>query len=327
MKHMMEMDPVLANEWFVVMKSEELREDPKQVVIMGERVVVFRTRKGIYAFKDLCIHRGCALSIGKVADDNIVCPYHGWKFNSQGQCVDIPAQKKGTPIPLKAKAIKYLCEEKYGLVWVCIGDPQYPIPKFDEFSKEGYISYVNGPFKIKSSGPRIIENFLDFTHLMWVHQGILSETHYSEVPGYQVREIEGQLITDEVVIYEYESPPSREIVPVTYVKIAMRPLIGFLRKSTPSGEKNCIMLAAFPLDHETSIVYKIHAQNFNLQMDVSQISPANDIVMQQDIVILENVKPEELPLDLQVELSLKSDQMSIAYRKWLLALGVTMGTA
>lgn len=48
----------LCNEWHPVCKAEELLEDPKQVFVLGERVVIFRNEKGVHAFKDLCIHRG-----------------------------------------------------------------------------------------------------------------------------------------------------------------------------------------------------------------------------------------------------------------------------
>lgn len=56
----------LWNEWHPVCKAEELQDDPKQVFVLGERVAIFRNEKGVHAFKDLCIHRGAALSLGKV---------------------------------------------------------------------------------------------------------------------------------------------------------------------------------------------------------------------------------------------------------------------
>ncbi|TDG00991.1 aromatic ring-hydroxylating dioxygenase subunit alpha [Paenibacillus piri] len=320
------MDEVLVNEWFAVLKSEEVKEAPVQVVVMGERVVVFRTSKGIHAFKDLCIHRGSALSIGTVKNDTLVCPYHGWQYDSDGNCVCIPAQAKGASIPLKARAQTYVCEEKYGLVWVCLGAPAAPIPEIEPYADPAFSTHVFGPYRINSSSARVIENFLDYSHLMWVHQGYLSDPEYSEIANYGVNRVNGRLVTDEVTIFEFDfDDPDRALIPVVYVKEAYRPLTAFLEKRFGAGRVMCILMASCPIDEQTSVTYTVHAINFD-PGEISEYMAVNDAVMMQDMVILENQKPEELPLDLQAELSLKSDLMSIAYRKWLAECGVKLGT-
>ncbi|RTE09141.1 aromatic ring-hydroxylating oxygenase subunit alpha [Paenibacillus whitsoniae] len=320
-------DEVLANEWFAVLKSEELEASPKQVLIMGQRVVVFRTRKGVHAFKDLCIHRGSALSIGTVENDTIVCPYHGWQYDGEGHCVCIPAQSRSAAIPTKAKATVYHSEEKYGLIWVCLGTPSAPIPDLEPYRDPAFSTYTFGPYRVESSAARVIENFLDFSHLMWVHQGYLSDRAFSEMANYQVHRKEGRLVTDEVIVHEYNLEAShREFIPVTYVKEAYRPLTAFLTKTFGTGRIMCILMVSCPIDAHTSVTYTVHAINFDPGKLADYIA-MNDAVMMQDVQILENQKPEELPLDLQAELSLKSDLLSIAYRKWLAELGVKMGTA
>ncbi|MDF2960478.1 MAG: Rieske protein [Paenibacillus sp.] len=320
-------DEVLANEWFAVLKSEEVKDAPVQVIIMGQRIVVFRTSKGIHAFKDLCIHRGSALSIGSVMNDTIVCPYHGWQYDADGKCVCIPAQSKDASIPLKAKAKVYSCMEKYGLIWVCTGNPVNAVPDLASYTNPEFSTHVFGPYRINSSAARVIENFLDYSHLMWVHQGYLSDPEYSEIPSYGVHRVDGRLVTDEVTVYEYDfDDPNRGLIPVVYVKEAYRPLIAFLKKRFGPGHEMCILMISCPLNENTSVTYTVHAINFD-PGDMKQYIELNDAVMNQDMIILENQKPEELPLDLQAELSLKSDQMSIAYRKWLAELGVIMGTA
>ena len=75
--------------------------------------------------RDLCIHRGTALSLGWVADDCIVCPYHAWRSDATGACVHIP-QSKHVTIPAKARPPVYRCQEPSGLTWVCL--PQVPPP-------------------------------------------------------------------------------------------------------------------------------------------------------------------------------------------------------
>lgn len=111
-------DEVLRNDWIVVCKEEDVKEQPLQQIVLGERIVLFRNRKGIHAFKDLCIHRGAALSLGCVKDDQLVCPYHGWQYDDEGHCTKIPQLPEGKQISQKAQAFKYGCKVAYGFVWV-----------------------------------------------------------------------------------------------------------------------------------------------------------------------------------------------------------------
>jgi len=89
-------DKALLAHWHVVGLSSDLTDEPLQVELMGERVVLWRQKSEILAFRDLCIHRGTALSLGKIEDGCLVCPYHGWRYDTSGQCVHIPAQGEPT---------------------------------------------------------------------------------------------------------------------------------------------------------------------------------------------------------------------------------------
>jgi len=325
----MAIDEALRHEWFAVLKSGDVKEAPVQVVVMNERVVVFRTKKGVHAFKDLCIHRGSALSLGKVEGDTIRCPYHGWQYDTDGRCVCIPAQPARAAIPKKAAAQVYGCEEKYGLIWVSLGAPAGGVPDFAEYEDGKHATYLAGPYVIKATAPRIIENFLDYSHLMWVHEGVLGDSSHPEIQDHKIHRIDGGLVSDEVVIHEYaEIQGDRKLVPNVYVKKAPRPMAGYLHKRINSGDTELSsMIVATPVDERTTLSYLLIAQNFDMALGEESMLETTDIVMRQDVEILENQRPEELPLDLQAELSLKSDQMSIAYRQWLAELGVRWGTA
>ena len=77
--------------WHPVAYAHELKDAPAAATLLGEAVVVWRTRDGrAHAMRDLCIHRGTALSLGWVADDCLVCPYHAWRYDASGACVRIP---------------------------------------------------------------------------------------------------------------------------------------------------------------------------------------------------------------------------------------------
>lgn len=321
-------DTVLLNEWHAVMNAEDLKERPIQVKILGERVVVFRAGGGVHAFKDLCIHRGTALSLGRVENDTLVCLYHGWKFNAKGECVCIPAQPPGASIPLRARAEAYSCREQYGMIWICIGKAESPVPHYEEYDDPAYRTVCCGPYKANAAAPRVVENFLDFSHLMWVHQGYLGDPEYAEVADHHVHRIDGRLVTDEIPIYQPCADASGKSTMNLYVKEAIRPLTARLRKrNAETGETIGMLLQAVPVETNKTVAFILVSRNFAHDIDDEKFISFQNLVMGQDIEILESQKPEELPLDLQAELSHKSDQLSIAYRRWLSELGVTIGTA
>ena len=86
------MDEVLKRQWHPVSMAKDLTENkPISSIVMGEDVVVWRADNKICAWKNLCPHRGTALSLGKVCNNRIRCAYHGWEFNAEGQCEHIPS--------------------------------------------------------------------------------------------------------------------------------------------------------------------------------------------------------------------------------------------
>ncbi len=154
-------DPRLLGEWFAVAWSREVQ--PGQLLarrLLGRDVVLWRAADGIHCWRDLCIHRGAQLSLGKVCGERLICPYHAWEYGTNGQCVHIPSQR-GQPPPAKARAQTYHARERYGIVWVCVGEPQASLPQFAVADDPAYRLILSGPYFFKAKGPRVIENFLD----------------------------------------------------------------------------------------------------------------------------------------------------------------------
>ena len=84
-------DPVLRNDWHVV--AESSRAAPGVVLsarLLGQDLVLWRTSEGVCAWQDLCLHRGAKLSGGRIQDNCLICPYHGWNYDAGGRCVRIP---------------------------------------------------------------------------------------------------------------------------------------------------------------------------------------------------------------------------------------------
>ncbi|MCB0155686.1 MAG: Rieske (2Fe-2S) protein, partial [Anaerolineae bacterium] len=116
-------DPVLINDWHVIAPASELPEGSLLAArLLGEDIVLWRLNGQVLAWQDLCLHRGTRLSLGKIERERVVCPYHGWTYDGTGQCVHIPAHPEQTP-PAKAQVKRYQAQEKYGLIWVSLGQP------------------------------------------------------------------------------------------------------------------------------------------------------------------------------------------------------------
>ena len=126
----------LSQYWHPIVESSALTDQPQRCTLLGEHLVAFRAPDGVAVFKDLCIHRGTALSLGWARDGRIVCPYHGWEYDRSGACVRIPSLPEGAAVPARARAIAYRAEERYGLVWVAMEDPVAPIPGFPQNEPE-----------------------------------------------------------------------------------------------------------------------------------------------------------------------------------------------
>jgi phenylpropionate dioxygenase-like ring-hydroxylating dioxygenase large terminal subunit len=320
-------DPVLEHEWLIAAHSSDVTDKPLQRFILGEQIVVWRNSSGVHAFKDLCVHRGTALSLGRVCNNALVCPYHAWEYDSSGQCVKIPAQPLEMTIPTKARATAYPCKEQYGFIWVCLGKPQHDIPRYDELHDETFRTVLCGPYTVPAEAPRVIENFLDVSHLMFVHEGFLGVPSHAQIPEHHVNEKDGRLVSDTIRIFQPDPDGRGKVVTNNYVYEIVRPMVvRFTKSDDTSPDIFSIMLLVTPSKERETTAYMLLSRNYGFDMDDNIFVDFQDKIFSQDLAILESQRPEELPLDLQQELHLKSDRLAIAYRQYLTRLGVKVGT-
>ena len=180
-------DPVLLNDWHPVVTVAELEETPViGTRLLDEDIVVWRAGDQVHAWRDSCVHRGTKLSLGKIIDDACIqCPYHGWVYDSEGQCIRIPAIPDHTP-PTQARIKTFEVREAYELVWVCMGKPANEIPPFPEWDKPDFRKLLCGPHPVQTSGPRIIENFsMSHTSRTFTKTSLGTQEH-TEVIDYEV---------------------------------------------------------------------------------------------------------------------------------------------
>lgn len=318
-------DSVLLNDWHIVARVADLPEGkPVGVRLLDEDIVLWRIHGRTHAWRDLCVHRGTKLSLGRVEHDTLICPYHGWRYNEEGRCVRFPAHPDQKP-PATASATVYHVQEKYDWVWVCPGEPANDIPEFPQWGQAGFHIVHCGPYTIEASAPRAIENFLDVTHFPFVHQGLLGDPEHAELAEYVVETTAQGIIARDIRVWQPDPDGLGNEGYETYTYQVLRPLTAYFIKS--SGETCFAMLfSATAVAERRSVLWMYVAMNYGDLTD-EQISAFQAEIIKQDIPVVESQRPELLPLDLQAELHLRSDRAAIAYRKWLNELGMTFGTA
>jgi len=317
-------DPVLANDWHVVARSEDVKKEQLSAArLLKEDLVLWRCGGEAKVWRDLCIHRGTRLSLGRVANDTVACGYHGWTYDREGKCVRIPAHPDQQP-PAKARVTTYQAKERYGFVWACLGEPKKDIPEFPDWDVSGYTRIYCGPYRYKASGPRAIENFLDVAHFPFVHEGLLGDPVHAEIPDYEpIIEPDG-VTAKSIAVWQPDPEGTGTPSVVTYTYRVLRPLTAYLAKETKENRYTLLMTVT-PVDEVESIAWMVIAANY-AHDQIERLRAFQDKIVSQDVPVVESQRPELLPLDLQAELHLRSDRMSIAYRKWLRQIGLSFGT-
>ena len=164
---------ILKNFWYVADLSSAITNKPKRITMLEQDFVLYRDTKGkVVALHDLCIHCGAALSKGWVEGDYICCPYHGWKYQSDGTCIEIPTNPPDTPIPQRAQINSYPTQEQYGWVWLFLGDlpeaERPPLPPLPEFGDDRW-RVIYGEFPWNAPYNLVLEHGIDFSHQPFIH--------------------------------------------------------------------------------------------------------------------------------------------------------------
>ena len=318
-------DPVLVNDWHVVAYAPAIEEGkPVGVRLLEEDVVLWRVGEEIHAWRDLCLHRGTKLSLGRVENCMLICPYHGWTYNEKGRCIRFPAHPEQKP-PSKAQTTVYRVQQKYDWVWVSLGNPVHDVPEFPQWDNAAFRKVYCGPYTINASGPRVIENFLDVTHFPYVHEGLLGDPAHADLNDYSVETTAAGVTAKDIAVWQPDPDGTGQGARVNYTYKVLRPLTAYFVKSS-AGPSFAMLFTITPVAERISTAHMYVAMDYGDLTD-EQVRQFQDTIIKQDIPIVESQRPELLPLDLQAELHLRSDRTAIAYRKWLRELGVTIGTA
>jgi len=322
-------DPVLLNDWHPVALCSRIATGAITATdLLDTRIALWRDSAGaIHAWEDRCPHRGTRLSLGAIEaspqGDTLRCAYHGWRFDGEGHCRHIPALPDLQPVQLKARAGIFHTQEKYGMVWVCTGTPDSSAPpRFPEFADERLRKVWCGPYDVQSSGPRIVENFLDMAHFAFVHDGILGVPEQAAIADYTVETFDDADYGSGVWAKQCRAwqPQASKAATggsdIDYTYRVVRTLTAILTKHPPGGVVEAIALLPQPLTETTTRVWIIMALD-DFTSDDDALRAFQDTIFLQDLPILESQFPARLPLIPGAEVSVACDRMSLAYRSYL----------
>ncbi|MBU6427923.1 MAG: aromatic ring-hydroxylating dioxygenase subunit alpha [Cyanobacteria bacterium REEB65] len=183
--------------WYVAAESNELASKPLPRDLCGDKLVLFRSADGkAAALRDRCAHRGVALSGGNLSRGCLRCPYHGWKYDETGHCVEIPANLPGDPIPSGATIPAFPVIEQDGYIWIWPGnkEPDRPPLRLEHYQQPGW-SATRLRAEVACPAANVVENFIDNPHTGYIHGGLF-RTPASHLSHHRIRTLEDGVVID-----------------------------------------------------------------------------------------------------------------------------------
>jgi phenylpropionate dioxygenase-like ring-hydroxylating dioxygenase large terminal subunit len=297
------------NLWYVAEQSERLADEPLRVRMLGRDFVLFRAGDGkVACLSDVCPHRGSSLARGRCdADGTVRCPFHGWSFDAAGHCTRIPSQADPErDVPPGAKVDAYPVEERYGLIWVFLGDdPEgaLPIPDIAEYDDPDWRGqHYADTWHANLHWSKMTD--LDHVHLPVVHGIDFGGDNPNRPPAHQVElfdggfrtEIRGHTPPSARSFKEYEGKRSGAVSKLAFYLsgFTLRGQVWFAGEA--AGMCNLFYEISTPIDEERTRMYYLFFRNFYLE-------PKNDAMhvqrnlknVFQDKANAESIMPKRAP--------------------------------
>ena len=160
--------------WIPALKSDELPAPdcpPTRLRLLGEDLIGFRTTSGrVGIVVNACPHRGASLFFGRNEEEGLRCVYHGWKFDCEGNCLDMPSEPAESNFKSKVRVRAYAAAERNGVIWAYMGPRETPppLPEIEPNVMEGGSVQK---FLRDCSWLQSFEGDLDTTHIGFLHFG------------------------------------------------------------------------------------------------------------------------------------------------------------
>ncbi|MCJ8332423.1 MAG: Rieske 2Fe-2S domain-containing protein [Lentisphaeria bacterium] len=292
----------LRKTWQPVANSDALAiGDLIHYKLLNVDLVIARFETGLLAADQACPHKGMRLELGCIEKGELQCPYHGWRFNQQGECTKIPSLENPPCERLQSAHLNnYDVEERYGMIWVKLDkDEITPLPNIPEFENSDWHYLVAEPMFFDAGFRREIENYLDMTHFAFAHKNSL---------GLAAKEIMPEMdIVETADGYEMNAPfpalQNPDEIPGKLQEAHHRKQHGYMpnfttiRQSFHDGDERVLVHIPSPNTEESCTVFWALAisPDFDGPAPEKQIEFAIN-VLNEDRLMCENQRPKEVPL-------------------------------
>ncbi|BBF78155.1 aromatic ring-hydroxylating dioxygenase subunit alpha [Acinetobacter ursingii] len=322
---------ILSQHWYPVARIEDVSTQPQQVTLLDVKMALYKTESGdIHLVRDICPHRGVPLTKGWVEGEEIVCPYHGLRYNAAGQCTKIPAQPELTKISDRFRLSKFPVVQKYGLIWTSIQNHDVEsahFPVLDTWEDPTHQAILPPYVDIAGSSGRQLEGFIDVAHFAWVHHEAFASRENPVVPKYSTIKTDYGLQTEYVSDVSNYPHGLQHLAPEGFlwkrVFDVYPPFSAILTVHFPHDGILKILNACCPMSHNKTRLFVPLTRNFDTTGDLQAVYDFNAQIFAEDQDMVEAQKPEELPLDLMMEAHFEADRSSTMYRRILADLGLS----
>ena len=216
--------------WYAVLSSRELTSKPVGKTRFGRRLVFWRDRTGLpRCLEDRCPHRGAALSLGRVKDGTLACRFHGFRFDGEGRCTQVPAEDNWQ-IPDSLRVQTYMVREHQEMIWLWRGPEVAPeaLPAVPHQTRlDGFVFGETSQIW-PTHHTRCMEAVLDYSHLPFVHTKTLGVFRRNPVTKVEVSDIQ-----DGIRVSLMQKGKVRHLIEMTYPSIWLQPLFsGYMMSTT-----------------------------------------------------------------------------------------------
>lgn len=319
----------LQDHWYPVAEIAAVT-GPTNVRLLGADYVLWPSGDDTFALADpFCPHRSAHLGGGWVDGGDIVCPYHGWRFDGTGHCSFIPQMDEGLPVPPRAALRTYPALARYGMVWVCVG--AHPVSDEPPVWREA-VDHPEWRFHVeffepwRVAAPRIIDNNLDASHVAYVHRSTFGDPDDALLPvpaleptptgGFVARL--GTVQKGVGVQNGGSGDEATRFDRVTETEL-LAPLVTRTRlRYGGAAHDYCFFGAATPVDDDRSLYLRLTAlAGPEAEQPWAAFHAFGTRVKEEDRVVLESTVPD-FPVDVTSEVHLKSDKVTLEYRRYLI---------
>ncbi|MEM8615146.1 MAG: aromatic ring-hydroxylating dioxygenase subunit alpha [Cyanobacteria bacterium P01_H01_bin.105] len=319
--------PIFRRFWYPVIPLQHLSEGPQAFELLGESLVLWLDDRGKpAAIANRCCHRTAKLSLGKVSQGRICCPYHGWEFEASGACVRVPQLQPECAIPSTYRVDAYRCTDRYGYVWVCLEEPLIDIPEIGEAGDSNYRLLQEFYEPWQCAGLRVMENELDLAHPTFVHTETFGSEQHPTPDELEITETDwgihvyGKLGVVNPELQQHNLNMAESETVRTLEMDWFMPFTIKLKITYPNGLEHIVVNTMTPISDSRSQMVQFCVRN-----DTEAETPAQDVIAFDRAVTLEDKRILEstdydVPLNPSGEEHMFTDRPGIMIRKKVAAL-------